>query len=509
MIYSRRYRTFLLSILFFGLCALHTGTARAVSGNVSFDSPVYTYLEILNSFALLPTYLAGTRPITWSEAYRLMEEARTEIGDGEGRMSSKTSLRAFDGLERAVFSRFGGDTGQFSAGILKAAALELNYLDGEPSSIPGINASQPPLIYNNEGIDPDEYWTASVSMELEESTGPVALQIFPRVTTGDESQQLIHRGVFKFGSDRFEISLGKESLWWGQGRHGGLYLTSNAQPLAMFRLTNPSAIELPLIFSKLGPFRYDFFLSRLEEDRAVPEPYFSGIRLNFRPIKRFELGLTMMIMTGGKGRPDVSFADLFDILFGENEIGGEDRTNKIAGMDFRCNLDGYQIYGELGGEDEAGNLPSKDALLLGVYIPDFTSTMDLRIEYVDFALTEEIAGAWYVHGAYTDGYTYNGRILGHHVGGDGRDLFGELTFTMGDKGTGKVGIDLEQRGVHLQPVVEEHMQISVGWERRFDSDSRDWTVQLGASINRVGNKDYIYGETETNGYLDFKVGWEI
>jgi len=43
--------------------------------------------------------------------------------------------------------------------------------------------------------------------------------------------------------------------------------------------------------------------------------------------------------------------------------------------------------------------------------------LDLTGEY---AHTNSV---WYIHGIYTSGYNYKGNILGHHVGGDGEDLF--------------------------------------------------------------------------------------
>jgi hypothetical protein len=483
---------------------------HAASGNIILDSPVYRYLETLDSYGLLTTYLSGHRPITWSEAYRLMEEGRFAVSGGEdSRETPEKALVALRDLERAVLRRFEGDTGPFTADMLKSAEIGLSYLEGETSSIPVIKASQHALEYNNEGIDPDKQGTAYTLLELEGVGGPAAFQLYPRITTGKEDRNLIHRGVLKLGSDRFEISAGKESLWWGQGNHGGLFLTNNANPLSMVRITNPTPIRLPYVFKHMGPFSYDLFLSRLEGNRAVPEPWFSGIRLSFRPARVVELGLNMMIMAGGEGRPGVSPGDLFDILFGENEIGGEDRSNKIAGIDFRMNLDGWQVYGELGGEDEAGNLPSKDSLLLGMFIPGFTRSLDLRVEYADFALTEEIAGVWYRHGVYTDGYTYEGRLLGHHVGGDGKDLFAEVIFNVGERGVGRVGIDLEQRGIHLQPVVERHVQVSAGWERRFHGEGKDWGLELGAALDRVSNKDYTRGEKDILGIMNVSVSREM
>ncbi|MCJ7499670.1 capsule assembly Wzi family protein, partial [bacterium] len=402
--------------------------AAAASGNVPLDSDVYRSLDLLTAKGLLRSHLAGTRPITWAEVHRLVEEAkeRLKVLEEANREVNSAARVALKGLEKLIYDRLMGSA-RVGSGPTYAAVhdptVNMAYLEGDPSSIPGIKASQHALVYNNGGIDPDEGTTTSVSAEAEGALGPFHLQLYPRLTTGEEDRELLHRGSLRVGGlAGLELNIARESLWWGQGVHGGLYLTNNASPLPMVHLSTPHPSILPWIFRYLGPFRFELFVSELEEDRAVPEPYFMGLRTNFRPFYALEIGLTNMVMTGGEGRPEVSFGDLFGIFFGGNDVDG-DKSNNIAGIDLRLNLPGWQFYLEFGGEDEAGGLPSKPAGLAGFYFPDLAGSLDLRVEYADLAYTEEIAGVWYRHSTYTDGYTYDGRILGHHVGGGGRDLF--------------------------------------------------------------------------------------
>jgi hypothetical protein len=232
------------------------------------------------------------------------------------------------------------------------------------------------------------------------------------------------------------------------------------------------------------------------------------MRFNFRPTYTLELGMSVMIMAGGEGVPAVGIGDLFDILFGENEAGSNDRSNMIAGIDFRLNFPGWQVYGEFGGEDEAGGLPSKNAGLVGFFFPSAFETVDLRLEYADFAYTDEIANAWYDHGIYTDGYTYNGRILGHHVGGDGRDLYAEAALDIGERAKGRIGIDLEWRGLQNRPATEEHVQLMISYERRFGESERSWRGRIMAAMDNVGNAGYVEGEEERGYYLSITVSMD-
>ena len=488
---------------------------HAASGNVPLDSDIYRSLDLLTSRGLLRSHLSGTRPITWAEVHRLIDEAKERIAALESdNLEIVPAVRdTVKDLEKRVYSRFTGSTRVGTGPAYTAVhepGVKIEYLEGDPSPIPGIKAIQHALTYNNGGIDPDEGTTASMDVEVEGAFESFHFQLYPRLTTGEKDREFIHSGSFRVGGlGGLELIVGKENLWWGQGAHGGLYLTNNASPLPMVHLSTPHPTTLPWIFKYFGPCRFELFFSQLEENRTVPEPNFIGMRSNFRPIYALEVGMSVMVITGGEGRPDVSFGDLFDILFGENEMAGSDRSNKIAGLDLRFNLPDYQVYLEFGGEDEAGGWPSKMAGLVGLYYPRLTGSLDLRVEYADLAYTEEIAKVWYRHGVYTDGYTYEGRILGHHVGGGGRDLSAELTFGMGEEGRGRVGVDLEQRGIHIQPTVEHHTQISAGWEGQYTIGSHDFELDFTVAVDQVTNNHYVEGEDETNGYVSLGIKGKI
>jgi hypothetical protein len=80
---------------------------------------------------------------------------------------------------------------------------------------------------------------------------------------------------------------------------------------------------------------------------------------------------------------------------------------------------------------------------------------------------------------------------------------------VGERGRGRVGVDLEQRGVYHQPTVEHHTQFLAGWEGPMGKKSDRWTLKLKGVVDLVRNEGYVSGEDETNGYLSVKVDWEI
>src|SRR4030042_5776694 len=73
-------------------------------------------------------------------------------------------------------------------------------------------------------------------------------------------------------------------------------------------------------------------------------------------------------------------------------------------------------------------MPCKWGELIGVQLHDILKTgrTDLRIEYAN----DHISGyqdLFYTHSLYTSGYTYKGRVIGHHMGTDASDLFVQLS----------------------------------------------------------------------------------
>jgi hypothetical protein len=262
----------------------------------------------------------------------------------------------------------------------------------------------------------------------------------------------------------------------------------------MVRLTNPQPAILPGFLGYLGPFRFDLFVSELEHDRVVPDPYFSGLRLNFRPAPWLEVGLSRTATFGGDGRPDVDFDDFLTIIGGENLGGDEDTSNQVASVDARLLLPflwNAELYGELGGEDEAGGFIAKKAYLAGLYLPRLepSGRLALRLEYAN--LDADRAGTlWYTHGIYRSGYVYEGQILGHHAGGDATDFYAELQAFLPRDVTVTASLDIEERG-RAGAVQEEHTQPALALNLALPDGL---TLELAYAWDRVRNFGFTAGD---------------
>ncbi len=388
---------------------------------------------------------------------------------------------------------------------LSLTSLYLNGIDSSQTRS-GMKASQHSLTYNNEGIVSEEGQNYYLRIPFSGHLSHFELFLEPLFSINQNTQGTIHKGYLRLTTSSFNFDIGKESLWWGQGTHGGLFLTNNAEPLPMLRLFNPNPTILPGIFRYLGPFQFDIFISQLEADRVVPKPYFQGTRLTFKPLAGvaphpiLDVGLTRTIIMGGEGRPGINPSKFLTIWFGENKEGEDELSNSIAGVDFRLTFPKAQFYGEVGGEDEAGGYPSKDAFLLGIYLPENS----FRIEYADLSNP-----SWYIHGTYQSGYTYKGRILGHHVGGAGKDLFFEKGVISTDRVTGKIHLDYEERGITTQPVTERHYQMGTAWRLTAGKMMIPWTAHITFAYDWIRNAGHTPKINQENALFGFSLVGQI
>jgi hypothetical protein len=252
-------------------------------------------------------------------------------------------------------------------------------------------------------------------------------------STPDPHDVDLIEGYGKVSLGGVEIEVGKDSLAWGPGYHGSIIMGNNAEPFKMIKVSNPRPILLPWIFRGLGPFKASWFLSELEDDRHISEAKLSGLRLNFKPHPICEFGLSRVIMFGGSGVSHVGFGDYVRMWKIQPE---QAETNQLAGLDasvlFGLKDDmpakSVKLYGEFIGEDEAGGLPAKWGRLFGLQVNDIlrTGKTDLRMEYAN----NHVSGSpnvFYAHYLFRSGYTYKGRVIGHHMGTDARDVFLRLT----------------------------------------------------------------------------------
>jgi len=317
---------------------------------------------------------------------------------------------------------------------------------------------------------------------------------------------------FNASYKNIECGAGRTSLRWGPGRHGSMLVSNNTRPLYVANIGSQKPFRIPRI-EKLGQWNIDFFTAKFidEVDRAIKEPYLSGLRVEYSPHDRLNLSGNHTIMWGGDGVPDVSIVDLFDMFLAKLGGGGDEPENHLISItgewavpglnDVIPFANGALVYCEIGAEDEMSGLPSHVGGLGGFRIIDLFLIEDLCL-VMEYARTDNV---WYIHNKYADGYTSRGNILGHHVGTDGDDFFVSLNKKYGDTFEVELRFDGERHGLE-NSVTEKKYEGGVNFKYRY---LKNLILEADYEIEYFDAFKNVTGQTTKNhvifigGRLDF------
>jgi hypothetical protein len=462
---------------------LLTTTYVSASTYLPVDDHVYHVLSYLEAQGVIESGLLTTKPLSRKEIARLTLEA-------EGNAEGKSIF--IQNLVKSLKEEFKDEIND-TRFIKPVDSVYGEYVYND--------SNNQALNYNNDGDIYDKGTSLRVGLISRAELGWISFYINPEVRYSDSDTDLILKkgyGVLSFLG--LDLIAGKDSQWWGPGYNGALLLSNNPEPLTFVSLTNPQPVLLPWILEYLGPFRFTVFATRLEKNRNdVPEPILWGMRLNFKPHPYLEVGLERTAIFGGQGRSESLTAWWRSFTgVGENKTG-VDSGDQRAGFDLKLTipfqLQPLQLYVEADGEDEAGGWPSKWAYLTGIYLPRILNIerVGLRAEYA----TTHVSGfpnVWYTHYIYTSGYTYKGRIIGHHMGTDSNDIFLELSYLIPEQ-NGRISISYDREEHNLSGTVKEKtdegsLRIYIRLIKGFDLET-EYSYGKIENMNNVpdNNKD--------------------
>lgn len=464
-------RRFLAGVAVLCLCLLvFLPCAWAV--NVDVGDEIYDILLRLEAEGVIQSGLLTTRPLSRREVARLAVEAEKNVED------KSLFLKQ---LVRILKRRLDAERGEVKY-VKPVDKAYVRYVHSD-------QAGQE-LNYNNDGDIYDDGFNLRLGFSSRAKLGRFSFYVNPEFRYSKNDEDLVIKkayGILSFWG--LELAVGKDSQWWGPGYHGAILLSNNAEPLTMLKLTNPHPVLLPWVFERLGPFRFVFFASRLEEERVVANPYLWGLRLNFKPSPYIEIGLQRTALLGGEGRPE-DLRTWFRSFTGEGENCPDGPGDQRAGFDLKLTLpfekQPFQLYMEAAGEDEAGGLPYKWAYLVGIYLPRILGfeRVGFRAEYA----TTNVRGhgrVWYRHSIFTSGYTYKGRIIGHHMGTDADDLFFELSYFLPEL-NGKLRVSYNRERHNLSAA------------RKSTKDAVSVNVRFSVKDNMSIEGKYAFGRLKNN-----------
>lgn len=492
----RRAAIATLAVLF-ALCIPVLVLARPASTDVPISDRAYRDIEKLVSWKLVRPPMIDQRPLSRGEFARIVAQARDAIVRGETEAANDFEVysqilshrravrRVLDRLTREFREELvdvGAVEGERHA--VRLHGLEQFRLDGTLLSeapllllpnngVGAIQAKINPLWDYREGRHAvDGAQMAAETLHRVQASKYFAALAHPRLegdmyrrdaSGSDEVEILLQEGYGVLQAGDAALQVGRASVIWGPGEHGGLQLTNNARSLDLIKFSTPSPFQLPWVFRHLGSWRVTLFGANLGPQQAPYRyPWLTGWRLSYQPWRYLELGVGNTTMMGGEGAPYLSPLDIFGEFFGFRPAGtspiSPNKTNHImeASVLVRVpELMGVQFYGMLANEDKRDSikrfLRDGSSYLTGIYLPrlDSTGVADLRLEF------RRMCAIMYRHTLYTNGYTLNDLIIGDDLGSDALGFRAKTNIDLSDTVLFAASFDWELRRSDIHNVTIE------------------------------------------------------
>jgi membrane-associated phospholipid phosphatase len=492
---------------------------------VPLDSWVYPALERLAALGYVRTAILGIRPWTRSECARLVSEASESQPETDGPADVQelyrslahefaSDLQVMDGGQNihaqveSVYARVLGVSGKpltdnyhFGQTILndygRPYQAGLNGVIGTS----GWTTAGPFVIYTR-----GEYQSAPSAPSL----SPAALNFIssaddglpanpPAIPVAAISRFRLLDAYVGMNVANWQISFGRQSLWWGPGEEGTMLFTNNAAPLnKMFRINRVSPFRLPSILGLFGDLRMEFFIGQTAGQEFInngkggitssglvgqygkslnPQPFISGGKISFKLTPNLEVSMSKTTLYGGPGNP-LTFKTFLKSSFGTH-VNGEALGDGRAALDFSYRIpklrDWLSFYGDAFQEDEISplNRPYKAAFQGGLYLARVPSVpkLDLRLEGgttspINFP---SCGGCYYNNGQYLNGYTNNGELIGTWIGRAAQGETVKSTYWLSPQR--KIGLEIRHRQIDRQYLPQGGTQNDVALNSDFMTKS--------------------------------------
>jgi hypothetical protein len=251
----------------------------------------------------------------------------------------------------------------------------------------------------------------------------------------------------------WDLSFGKQSLWWGPGEGGALLFSDNAAPIYMFRVSRIQPFLLPWIFRLLGPMKWDLFVGKLSGNEYPPRPLIHGEKISFKLTPNLELGFSRTVEFGGVGRAITTKAVWLSYFSVTNSAryppGAPNPGKRTGGFDFNYRppllRNWLTLYADSLSDDNTSPLadPPRAGVSPGFYLARLPKIpkLDLRVEavYTDTPRSSLNGHYIYYDSFYHDLYTNHGNLIGSWIGRQGQGLQAWTTYWFSPRNTLQFG----------------------------------------------------------------------
>jgi len=495
-IYSRHHNPDLGGGEWRSISQLFRGDGTYSPGNqgspyVPLDSWIYPAFDRLAAWGAIDSGFAGMRPWTRLECARLLSEAGDRIVEIQSVSGAEKTYQLLETEFRDELDGKGGD-GRFR-GRAESVYARVTAISGEPLTDGNhfgqtlVNDFGRPYQEGFNSVDGFSAWTTAgrwvsyVRAEYQHSPSAPALPdgsrqfiasvdnipgVPPATPISSVNRVRLLDAYVGMNFENWQVSFGKQSLWWGPIEGGPLMFSDNAEPVNMFRINRVSPFKLPSVLGWLGPIRLEWFLGQFgghefvyQTDTGVVgrfgrpigrQPFLQGQKISLKPSPNFEFSVSVTSVFAGGPTPLTWHILLRSYSIGNGPTtlqgGPADPGDRRAGVDFSYRIPGLRrwltFYGDAFDEDEFSPLgyPRKSAIRGGIYMPRIPGIpkLDLRVEGGSTVPPDfpGCNGCFYVNNRYPDGsYTNLGNLVGSWLGrgGQGQQAWSTYWFTSRNK----------------------------------------------------------------------------
>ncbi len=449
--------------------------ANQGSPYVPLDSWIYPAIERLAAMGLIDSGFEGMKPWTRLECVRLLKEASDSVdGQGPGGPEDEKIYRLLESEFRDEL-KGKGDDGSFRGGVESVYARVIG-ISGEPLTDGNhfgqtlINDFGRPYQEGFNSVDGISVWTSSgrwvgyVRAEYQHSRSapaqPGSARQFiasvdnipgvpPATPFSTVNRLRLLDAYVGMNFENWQVSFGKQSLWWSPITGGPLMFSDNAEPVNMFRINRVTPFKLPSVLGWLGPIRLEWFVGQLDGHQFVfrtdtgivgqfgrpldRQPFLQGQKISLKPTPNFEFSVsfTTVFAGGPSALTWHTFLRSYSVGNSLHQGSVDDPGDRRSGVDFSYRIPRMRqwltFYGDAFTEDEFSplNYPRKSAIRGGIYMPRIPGVprLDFRLEGGSTVPPDfpGCNGCFYVNARYPDGsYTNLGNLLGSWLGRGGQ-----------------------------------------------------------------------------------------
>ncbi|MBI2336173.1 MAG: hypothetical protein HYU97_05370 [Deltaproteobacteria bacterium] len=507
-----------------------TPALAQVSTNVNLSDPDYRKIDKLIGFGLIKNVIVGQRPYSRIEMARLVAEAKKNFTQHPKLSENNYLKNIFADLEKQYQQELKILSNPKETPLLRVKWIDQLHFKQLSSNAPDQTIPNTPLgitgaVYNS-FLQHDEgrHWVTGQNFSLESEhelslSRYFGLKIQPRFqlafreTKGSRHEAQIHHLYSKINLFNFEIEVGRDHLFWGQGNDSSLLLGNNARGLDMIKISNDKLFRWPGFLKHIGNNKYTFFYADLGPEQVFPHSYLAGFKFSFQPNSWFEIGMSNLDISGGDGSPTGSIWDRIGNVLPLKQLvsGNQDQIdNKLGGFDVRFRIPkalGMEVYLEAIFEDTPGGVKTfllEDAGYLGgIFFPRLgkSGNMDLRLEYHRTGIRH------YRHHQFSSGWALNGYLLADPLGSDGHGGYVDFNWDVDSKNLINFKTAFEIRSqdfysgprslygefIRVQNFPEEvRLRFQTQWQHHMEKLPLRLTLQAG--YEWVHNINYVFKE---------------